>query len=178
MSGLEIFGAVAAAVTLLELVKSCSDLLKRHENAHHDIAALHTRVGLLAGIVAQVSEVLHNIRLQDGGKVQITDAELIIWQRMEAVLGLCRHKMVELNKRLEQVLSKGARPRLSTVPADIARHSKDLKTYVQALNMLKGLFQLYVSTGFSQMSLRTNMHLQIAFLNVNTAQCSVRYIKT
>jgi hypothetical protein len=178
MSGLEIFGAVAAAATLLDLAKACSNLLKKHENAHRDIVALHTRVEVLAGIVAQVSEVLHNIRVQDDGRAQVTDAELIIWQRMDSVLGLCQHKLAELKKRLEQVLSKGARQKLSAVPADIAGHSRDLKTYIQALNMLKGLFQLYVSTRFSLMRLGTNIQIPIAFSNDNKTRCSLRCIKT
>jgi hypothetical protein len=144
MSGLEIFGAVAAAVTLLELAKSCSNLLKRHTNTHRDISALAKRVEVLTGIVSQVSEVLHSIRLQNEGHGLTTDAELIIWQRMEGVLGLCQNKMTELNTRLTEVLSKTTRPKLamSNVPADIVRHSNDLKTYIQALDMLRGLFQL------------------------------------
>jgi hypothetical protein len=144
MSGLEIFGAVAAAATLLELAKSCSSLLKRHANTHRDITALTKRVDVLTGIVSQVSEVLYSIRLQNDGHGLTTEAELVIWERMEGVLGLCQNKMTELNTRLNEVLSKTARHKLSmsTVPTDIVRHSNDLKTYIQALDMLRGLFQL------------------------------------
>jgi len=142
MSGLEVFGAVAAAATLLELARKCHSRLERNENVHRDIKALQQRVGVLTDTVTQVSNVLSDIRSQHDGQPQVTEAEKVIWYRMDAVLKLCHDKLAELDDRLDQILSKGSRTKLSVVPSDIARRTRDLKNYVQALNMLKDLFQL------------------------------------
>jgi predicted phage-related endonuclease len=140
MSGLEIFGAVAAAVTLLDVAKKFATRLERYDNVHRDIAALETRVRNLAVIVDEISVVLSDVRSQqqDG----VTTAEAIIWRRMDAVLVLCTDRLTQLDSGLDYILSRGSRSRLSAVPSDISRRMKDLEDYVQALIMLKGLFQM------------------------------------
>jgi hypothetical protein len=143
MSGLEIFGAVAAAATLLELAKRFSTRLEKHDSVHRDITALKKRIGVLAEIVSEISVVLNDIRRQQqDGQVLITAAEVIIWERMNAVLGLCTDKLKQLDSGLNHTLSRGSKSKLSAVPPEIGRRTKDLKAYVQALGMLKSLFQL------------------------------------
>jgi hypothetical protein len=140
MSGLEIFGAVAAAATLLEVAKKFSTRLETYDNVHRDIAALKSRVGNLALIVNEISGVLSDVRShrQDG----VTSNEVIIWKRMDAVLVLCTDRLRQLDSGLGHILSRSSRPRLSSVPPEILSRMKDLEDYLQALDMLKGLFQL------------------------------------
>jgi hypothetical protein len=140
MSGLEIFGAVAAAATLLEVAKKFSARFERYDNVHRDIAALRTRVVDLAVIVDEISVVLSDVRSQqqDG----VAAAEVIIWKRMDAVLVLCTDRLTQLDSGLNYILSQGSKSRLSAVPSDISRRMKDFEDYVQVLIMLKGLFQL------------------------------------
>jgi hypothetical protein len=145
MSGLEIFGAVAAAATLLELAKKFAARLEKYDNVHRDIEALHKRVGNLAQIVSEIFVVLSDIRHQQqnaGGRAQTTAAEAIIWERMNAVLVLCKKKLSQVDSGLNHILSRGTKTRLSAVPPDISSRMEDLNAYVQALNILKGLFQL------------------------------------
>jgi hypothetical protein len=140
MSGFEIFGAVAAAATLLGVAKRFSTWLEKNDNVHRDIKALKIRVIDLALIVDEISVVLSEVRRQNqDGR---TAAEVIIWKRMDAVLVLCTDRLKQIELRLNQVLPRGSRPKLSAVPSDISRRMKDFEDYVQALIMLKGLFQL------------------------------------
>jgi hypothetical protein len=140
MSGLEIFGAVAAAATLLEAAKKFSTRLETYGNVHRDIATLKSRVENLALIVDEISGVLSDVcsHRQDG----VTSNEVIIWKRMDAVLVLCTDRLEQLGSGLDHILSRSSRPRLSSVPPEILSRMKDLEDYLQALNMLKGLFQL------------------------------------
>jgi hypothetical protein len=140
MSGFEIFGAVAAAATLLEVAKKFSARLERYDNVHHDIAALKTRVVDLAIVVDEISVVLSDVRSQqqDG----VAAAEVIIWKRMDAVLVLCAHRSSQLDSGLNYVLYQRSKSRLSAVPSDISRRMKEFEDYVPVLILLKGLFQL------------------------------------
>ncbi|KAF1849544.1 uncharacterized protein K460DRAFT_415889 [Cucurbitaria berberidis CBS 394.84] len=142
MSGLEIFGAVGAAATLLELAKKCSQRLEKIENTDRDIIALQKRVRTLTETITQVSDVLYDIRRQNDGQVEATEAEVAVWSHMDAVLKLCNKTLGKLNTRLDSLHHKHGKSKLSALPPDILRRTDDLSTYISVLSTLKGLFQL------------------------------------
>jgi actin-related protein len=141
MSGLEIFGAVGAAATLIELAKKCSARLEKGRRTHQDLVALQERVDLLAETTINVSNVLENIRRRYEEHAPITQTEIALWQHMEAVLKTYHKDLAKLDNRLELVLQKKTR-NLAVIPQDITRRAEDVKTYISALGMLQGLFTL------------------------------------
>jgi hypothetical protein len=141
MTGLEIFGAISAAATLIELAKKCSARLEKGRRTHQDLAALQKRVDLLAETTISISNVLEETRGQYHEYAPTTDTEIALWRRMEAVLNTYHKDLTKLDNRLELILQKKPR-NLAVIPQDITRLAEDIKTYISALDMLQGLFLL------------------------------------
>ncbi|KAJ4359921.1 B-cell lymphoma 3 protein [Didymosphaeria variabile] len=140
MSGLEIFGAVGVAASLIELAKKCSARLEKGRRTYHDLAALQRRVDVLTETINSVSDVLEDIRKQYHEHAPTT-AETALWQHMESVLKIYHKNLVKLDSRLEEILHKRSKA-LTAIPADITRRAEDMRTYIQALDRLKLLFIL------------------------------------
>jgi DNA phosphorothioation-dependent restriction protein DptG len=131
MFGLEVVGAVAA---------------RDDANARELLA----RVEQLAGTISDVFTVLKDIFAQSEKDQEFTDAEKIIWKRMEYILLLCKEQLEELHQQLDVVAAKTEgfidrtkeAAKLSILVPVIKRTKDDINQYFNALNLLKGLLQM------------------------------------
>jgi hypothetical protein len=111
------------------------------------------RVEQLAGTINDVFIVLSGIFGQPEKYQQFTDAEKIIWKRMEDILHLCKQHLEDLHQQLEVVAAKTEgfinrtkeAAKLSLLIPVIKRTKDDINLYFNALNLLKGLLQMWVS---------------------------------
>lgn len=152
MFGLEIVGAVAAAAALIELSSKCTKKLVRIKEARDDATArdLLKRVELLTQILSDVFKVLHHIYTQPVKQHQYSQAESTIWERMKSVLLLCQQRLddlyIQLNTvaaRTESFVDRSKEAfKLSISLPNMRRINEDIDTYINALNMLKGLLNV------------------------------------